>query len=474
MRTSLPRSRSNRHDPINFIERACGLKLRDFQRDWLTELFREEKGERVYSEALLGLPRGNGKTELAAAVALYMLVADGAPQPQVVIAAGSDKQASEAFDAAKAMYDADPSGLLKRRLNILRGRKVLRWRSDDNAWLKTVSAEGPLQHGMKPTAVVFDEVWNQKKRELWEALTGGLIKRPEPLLIGISSAGYNKASVLGEQVARGEKGDDPRFFYRWFAAPADCDWRDPETWKLANPALACKDPFLQIKGLEDNLRRMHESEFRRWHLGQWTEAEESWISAAAWDACNGEPDLDFRRETVLGVDASIRRDSTVVATVQQDADGVYHAIFKVWTPSRGHEVPFEEVMEHIREQCKLYNVQGVPYDPQFLHHAAQRLTDEGLPMYEWRQDNARMVPATHTLHEAVMSRKLRHGGDPIARSHALAAGVKETERGLRIKKTASSGTDDAVVALAMAVEFASRQDERKSRYADPNAALLVA
>jgi phage terminase large subunit-like protein len=455
-------SRSKRHDPINFIERACGLKLRQFQRDWLNELFREKNGERVYSEALLGLPRGNGKTELASAVALYMLVADGASQPQVVIAAGSDKQASEAFNAAKSMVDRSP--LLQKKVEVLRGRQVIRWRTDDNSWLRTVSAEGPLQHGMKPTAVVFDEVWNQKKRELWEALTGGLIKRPEPLLICISSAGYNKASVLGELVARGEKGDDPRLFYRWFAAPADCDWRDQEAWKVANPALACEEPFLQIKGLEDNLRRMHEAEFRRWHLGQWTEAEESWIEASVWDACNGEPQFDFQRETALGVDASIRRDSTVVATVQRDEEGVYHVAFEIWTPSRSKEVPLEQVMEHIREQCKLYNVQGVAYDPQFLHHAAQRLTDEGLPMFEWRQDNARMVPATHTLHEAVTSGKLRHGGDPIARSHALAAGVKETERGLRIKKTASSGTDDAVVALAMAVEFASRQEDRRSVY----------
>jgi phage terminase large subunit-like protein len=462
---SSKRSRGKRLDPINFIERACGLSLRDFQRDWLKELFREKVGERVYSEALLGLPRGNGKTELASAVALYMLVADGAHQPQVVIAAGSDKQAAEAFNAAKGMVDN--SSLLQMKIEVLRGRQVIRWRADDNAWLRTISAEGPLQHGMKPTAVIFDEVWNQRKRELWEALTGGLIKRPEPLLICISSAGYNKDSVLGEQVARGEAGDDPRLLYRWYAAPDDLDWRDPETWKLANPALSCKEPFLQMKGLEDNLRRMHESEFRRWHLGQWTAAEQTWIAASVWDACDGEPEMQFSLQTILGVDASIRRDSTVVATVQRHPDGIYHATFKIWTPQFGEEIPLEQVMEHIREQAKLYNVQGVVYDPQFLHHAAQRLTDEGIAMVEWRQDNGRMVPATHTLHEAVVNGKLRHGGDPVARSHALAAGVKETERGLRIKKTASSGTDDAVVALAMAVEWASRQSQpRRSIYED--------
>lgn len=448
-------SRSKRFNAANFITEICGLDLRDFQVDWLGELLREKNGERVYSSALLGLPRGNGKTELAAAVALYMLVADGAPQPQVVLAAGSDKQAAEAFDAAKSMFDR--STWLKKKCEILRGRKVIRWRSDDNAWLRTVSAEGPLQHGMKPTCVVFDELWNQKKRELWEALTGGLVKRPEPLLVCISSAGYDfDGSLLGEEVRRGKTGEDPRFFYRWFSAPEEMDWRDPETWKLANPALTDKKPFLQIKGLEDNLRRMHENEFRRWHLGQWTASEDTWITGEIWDRCAGKPSLLPDHPTALGVDASIRRDSTVVATVQL-RDGVFHVEFKVWEPTPGHEVPLDQVENFVREQGTEYNLLAVAYDPQFFTHASQRLEAEGVPMLEWRQDNARMVPATRTLHEAVSQGKLRHGGNSIARRHALNAAVVETERGLRVKKTASSGPDDSVVALAMAVEALSRK-----------------
>lgn len=166
-------------------------------------------------------------------------------------------------------------------------------------------------------------------------------------------------------------------------------------------------------------------------------------------------------DTVLGVDASIRRDATAVVTVQRHPDGVYHATFKVWEPKPNQDIPLNLVMEHIREQAKLYNVTGVTYDPQFMHHMSQILEDEGLPMVEWKQDNARMCPATHTLHEAVTSGRLRHGGDVIARQHALNAAVHETERGLRIKKTASSGPDDCAVALAMAVEWASRQDKPK-------------
>lgn len=446
--------------PIKFIRELCGLDLREFQVEWLEELFREKNGERVYSQALWGVPRGNGKTELTAAIALYMLCCD-TKRAEVYIAAGSRDQATLAFKAARRMVEDGP---LAKVVRVLPGYRRMEFPKADST-LNVIAAEGPLQHGLQPTCVIFDELWVQKKRELFEALAGGLFKRDRALLVCISTAGYDQNSLLAEECKRGERGDDPRFFYHWHSAPDDAPHDDPATWKLANPALSCKRPFMRVKGLEDDLRRMHEAEFRRWHLNQWTGAEDTWISADVWDACNGKPELNPSLDTIIGIDASIRRDATAVATVQRHSDGTFHADFKIWEPSPGKEVPLEVVMEFIREQTKKYKVTGVCYDPQFLHHMAQRLEDEGFPMREWKQDNARMVPATRTLHEAVTQGKLRHGGHSIARQHALNAGVKETERGLRVKKTASSGPDDAVVALAMAVEWASRQEpERRSAY----------
>jgi phage terminase large subunit-like protein len=433
-----------------------GFDLRPFQVDWLREAFREKGGERVYTRALLGLPRGNGKSHLAAAVAGYMLLADkprdGRP-PQIVLTAGSWNQAMITFKRLREFIDGSPlAGLVQ----LLSGRGVMRMKG--GAELFVVSAEGPLQHGLEPTCVVFDEVWNQKKRELYEAMIGGMIKRPEPVMVMISSAGYDQDSLLWELCKRGEAGDDPRFFYRWWSAPEGAPYDSPRTWRMANPALASRRPFLALSGLRDNVAAMHEAEFKRWHLGIWTASDEVWISPPAWDACSGAPELIPERETILGVDASIRHDSTVVTTVQRDDDGIYHAAFKIWTPTPGKEIDLALVMAHIRQQALDYRVTGVCYDPHYMMHAAQTLDDEGIPMIEWRQDNARMCPATRTLHEAVTHGRLRHGGDPVVRSHALAAGVKETERGLRLKKTeVSRGRHmDAVVALAMAVDWASR------------------
>jgi phage terminase large subunit-like protein len=456
-----------KHDPIAFIEheRLLGLDLRDFQRDWLTEAFSEQDGRRRYTRALWGLPRGNGKSHLAAAVAGYMLLADkptdGRP-PQVIITAGAWNQAMIVFKRLREFLE---NSELRNMVTVLSGRGFMRIKG--GAELFVVSAEGPLQHGLEPTCVIFDELWNQKKRDLYEALVGGLIKRPEPLMVMITTAGFDQDSLLWQECKRAEAGGDGRFFYKWHTADPELPYNDPKTWRIANPALGCERPFLAIEGLQDNLKIMHESEFRRWHLNQWTASEEAWINPALWDACAGKPELVRGRDTILGVDASIRHDMTVVATVQRDGDGVFHAEFKAWGGER--EIDLNVVMAFIRQQCVKYRVTGVTFDPQYMHHPAQTLDSEGVPMVEWRQDNTRMVPATRTLYEAVVHGRLRHGGDLMARAHALAAGVAETERGLRLKKTevTKGRYMDAIVALAMACDWASRSTiRRRSVYED--------
>ena len=118
-------------------------------------------------EHLLLLPLG-------AAIALKMLVADGTPQTEVYIAAGSRDQATIAFTAAQRMVEG--STWLTKRCQIRPGIKRIYGIQD--SVLHVISAEGPLQHGLRPTCVIFDEVWNQRKRDLYDALQGGRYAPP--------------------------------------------------------------------------------------------------------------------------------------------------------------------------------------------------------------------------------------------------------------------------------------------------------
>jgi phage terminase large subunit-like protein len=203
--------------------------------------------------------------------------------------------------------------------------------------------------------------------------------------------------------------------------------------------------------LAEHRRVLHESAFRRLHCNQNLPADDAFISADQWDACGGPIDIPVGSTVVAAVDAGIRRDSTAVVTVRKDDRGIFHAGFEIWTPTRKREVRLEDVEEHILALCERFEVQMVAFDKHLFIGSAQRLEEAGAPMIEHPQNNSRMVPATQLLHEVIATRRLRHGGDPTARSHALAAVVGETEMGIRIRKTASRDRIDSLVALAMAV-----------------------
>ena len=429
--------------------KLLGFTLEPFQRLIVSELF---AGRR---EMLILLPRGNGKTTLLAALALWHLL--GRSDAKVAIGAASREQASTLFDIARG-FASHPS--VARRVDVT--RREIRTKE---GWMKVVASDGPKQHGLILTLAIVDELHAHRNDELYLALRTGLLKIPDAQLWTITTAGIGEESALGMLRNRarklGIKKDGPLtqasgqdFGMLEWALPEDADIDDMDVVKSVNPA-----SWLSPSLLAEQRDAVHEIAFRRYHCNQWVAAQAPWITGDVWDACKGESSIPDNSDVVLGIDAAIRHDSTCVSTVRRDRDGNFHSQFKVWLPTREREIELENVVDFVRDQCRRHNVKAVVYDPHLMWHAAQRLESEGVHMVEWKQDNARMVPATRTLHEAVVHKRLRHGGHEIARSHALSAEVVETERGIRIKKTASQGRIDSIVALAMAVEYASRMDE---------------
>jgi phage terminase large subunit-like protein len=467
------RVRNGAPDPVAWIDQLVPGGLRPFQRTFVRDLFRRSGGRRTYNAALLGLPRGSGKTELAAACALYLAFGEGRPESDVILSAPSREQAMHAFTSARRLLRRSED--LDARLKVQPGyRRIIDEATDST--IQLVSAEGRLQHGARPVAVVLDEMWALRDRELWEALVGGLAKREDSLLLCISTAGYDSESLLAEQCRRGESGEDPRFLYRWhgLAPGATDDYRSPATWRKANPALACRDPFLTAAGLEASLKKMREAEFRRWHLNQWTDSEDFWLSAEAWDACNGQPEIpEGSRGVVVAVDAAIRHDSTCAVLARRDQDGVVHAMFRFWEPAPGRDVDLGDVEDYVRETAKRYPRLRLVFDPYLFWRSAQILASEGIRGIEFPQTDSRMVPASEGLYEIVSAGQLRHGGHQVARRHALATAAKTTGRGVRIAKDDRRQANDAVVALAMAVDSLNRSPEQRSRYEEEGAAVLV-
>ena len=238
-------------DVIRWIETHCvhtqgewvgkPFRLFDWQRQLILELFTvRADGLRQYRWALVGVPKKQGKTELAAALGLYFLIADGEPSPLVVCAAASDDQADLVYGAARTMCDTSPTlALITEKFD-----KEILVPSIPGARLRRVAAVAGTNDGQNISMVVCDELheWLGAKGEnVWTVLTNSTGARRQPLVLQITTAGYDTDSICyrqyehGRAVQTGEV-DDARYLMHWIEAPEGADYRDPDVWKAANPS----------------------------------------------------------------------------------------------------------------------------------------------------------------------------------------------------------------------------------------------
>src|SRR5262245_60873180 len=150
---------------------------------------------RQYRTCLLMLPRKNGKSELAAAIALYGLLADGEIGAEVYIAAADRDQASLIYHVAVGMIRNDPE--LNASCEIVESQKRIVYRKRGSV-LRAISAYATTKHGFNASMIVYDELHAAPNRELWDVLTTSQGARSQPLTIAISTAGYDRHSILWE------------------------------------------------------------------------------------------------------------------------------------------------------------------------------------------------------------------------------------------------------------------------------------
>jgi phage terminase large subunit-like protein len=265
--------------------------LRPWQVRILKRLFTTgEDGRRVYRQCLLMLPRKNGKTELAAALAIYFLLFDGEIGGEVYSAAADKDQAALVFNVAAQMIRNDPE--LLAQCEIIDSQKRIVHRKS-GSFYRAISAEAYSKHGFNASVVIYDELHAAPSRELWDVLTTSQGARSQPLTLAISTAGYDRHSILWELYAHARKvaenpSLDPSFLSILYEAPVEANWTDERVWRKANPALG---DFRSLEEMRVACARAkeipaQENTFRRLYLNQWTEQASRWIQMPAWDACN--------------------------------------------------------------------------------------------------------------------------------------------------------------------------------------------
>ncbi|MDR3662222.1 MAG: terminase large subunit, partial [Mycobacterium sp.] len=261
-------------------------------------------------------------------------------------------------------------------------------------------------------------------------------------------------------------GDDSAFYIREFAAPDGCAADDRSAWLVANPAIACDEPFLAEDGLEAARRTLREPVFRQLRLGQWPSgAAGGWIPGDVWAECAVDWDIPDGSEVCLGFDGSFSNDSTALVAVSVEADGdpLHVDVVECWerpdgTAGRDWRVPILDVENAIREACRRWQVREIACDPFRWARTYQVLEDEGLPIVEYPQSASRMTPATQRFYEAVVNGTMTHSGDPRLARHIANAVLRADSRGTRILKEHKHSTRriDLAVAAVMAFDRASQ------------------
>lgn len=265
------------------------FELRKWQERIIRDLFKTARdGLRVYRSCLLMLPRKNGKTELAAAIAIYCLLFDS-KQGEIYLAAADRDQAGKVFGAMMAMLRADP--VLYSMVEIVESQKRIVHRKS-GSFCKAISAEAYSKHGFNASVVIYDELHCAPNRDLYDVLVTSQGGRLEPMMLVISTAGYDRKSILYELYAHAKKCEenpnlDPTFLPILYEAGPEDDWTSERVWKKANPALGDFRSLEDMRILCERARQIpaQEMAFRQLYLNQWTESASRWIAMASWDSC---------------------------------------------------------------------------------------------------------------------------------------------------------------------------------------------
>jgi phage terminase large subunit-like protein len=449
-----------------FIEGYCRpskgddlLALRPWQRELIDDLFAlDDQGRRRHRQALIGMPRKNGKSTIGAALALYGLLVDNQPGAEVYSVAGDRMQAGIVFREARAMVDADID--LLDRCRVYRNHIEV---PDTGGVYRVLSADAPRAQGLNPSFVIFDEVHVQPNDDLWSAMTLGTGTRREPMVIGITTAGFDRASLCGrlyehgKRVQSGEVVDDAFFFRWWEPADPNADWRDPKVWAESNPAFG---DFLLPERFVDDIANTPENQFRRYRLNQWTTTAEAWLPHGAWNAL-ARPDrvVDPDEPVMLGFDGAWTGDSVALMGCTVKDEHVFTV--GAWEPGDG-PVDGEAIDQAVREAHANFRVVRMGADPFLWRREIDAWRRDGLPVLDWPTNAvARMAPACSEFYRAVVEQRMTHDGDPGTARHIANAIVRDDRHGRRITKESTKRKIDRAVAAIIAHDLARKPPQHR-------------
>ena len=483
---------------------------------WQEQLIRDifgvvkPDGNRQFRTAFVEIPKKNGKSELAAAVALYLLYADNEPSAEVYGAAADRQQASIVFDVANQMVQMTPA-LMKRSKIMGATRRIVNY--SNAGFYQVLSAEVGTKHGLNVSGLVFDELHAQPTPHLYNVLTKGSgDAREQPLFFLITTAGTDRNSICyaihtkAKDILENRR-VDASFYPVIYGIEDDDDWSDEAKWRKANPSLGYTIPLDRVRDAyrEASQNPAEENVFRQLRLCQWVTSTVRWIPDHIYEQGNRPIDLESLkgRDCYGGLDLSSSGDITafVLMFPPRTETEPYYMLPFFWVPedtiplrvkrasvpydvwvrqgylmsTEGNVIHYGFIEKVIEQLGELYHIREIAFDRWGAVQMVQNLEGAGFTVVPIGQGYRDMSPPTKAFYELLMKGEIIHGGNPVMRWMAGNV-VVETDPAGNIKPTKAKSAEkiDGIVAAIMALDRCIRNaGQQGSVYDDPERGLLV-
>jgi phage terminase large subunit-like protein len=457
-------------------------------------------GTRRFRQAVVYVPRGNGKTTLAAPISLYLTFVEGEGGAEGYAAAVTRDQARILFDTASEMTKRSPAMaslvLPDKRPGPVEVKANAIYQEATASSFRPVSSDAKALDGLNVQIAVCDEIASHKTPEVYDVLLTAMGKRANPLLLSISTATGNNSGIgkqlwdYGVRVLEGKQPDDRLFALVYTLDDTDDPWAEA-SWIKANPSWGQAVQPDAIRAIMRQARQnpAQEAAAKTRHLNVWVGADEALFSTRAWDACadaslslddfEGMPchiGLDLARKTDLAAMAIVfpgrdedgkptytafarcyLNESAVVEARNASYPGWAAAGRLIVTP--GDETDFGLIEADVRELCARFDVRSVGTDPWQAAHLSQRLRAEGVEMVDFRTTVANLSPAIVELDAAMRAGRLKHDANPVLGWCIGNVVGHEDRRGNLFPTKVREARIDAAVALMMAVGRAQASDD---------------
>lgn len=505
---------------VKFIENLCHTKgkwagKRFWLLPWQEQLIRDifgivkPDGYRQFRTAFVEICKKVGKSELAAAVALYLLYADNEPSAEVYGAAADRQQASIVFDVARQMVEMSPA-LLKRSKLMMATKRIVNY--GNSGYYQVLSAEVGGKHGFSVSGLVFDEIHTQPNRQLYDVLTkGSSDARQNPLHFIITTAGTDRHSIAYElhtkavDILEGRR-VDPTFYPVVYGLKDDEDWEDEANWYKVNPSLGYT---VDIERLRDAYREAKQNPadevtFKWLRLNMWVSSTVAWIPDAIFMKGNEEIDLAALegRDCYGGLDLSSTGDITALVLMfpPRNEDEKYILLPFFWVPeetipqrvkaasvpydiwekkgyllsTEGNVIHYDFIEKFINDLAEKYHIVEIAVDRWNATQMIQNLEGDGFTMVPFGQGFASMSGPTKDFYRLLMEGQIIHGGHPVLRWMAGNVVVDTDPAGnIKVTKAKSKEKIDGIVAAIMALDRCIRNQTEPQGSVYDERGLLV-